>query len=231
MLRFRVPGRGRQRPRNGLPVQAGGCCPVSPRRYRSACHASQARSIRAGVELASARCGRTCRSPGARAGRAARRRKARRPGSTAAAGRKPRPASPGQVFGVAGDAVQHGGDPGQAAGHVSGLGPIIAGLVRVLGDGRNTPERGRGLNSATTRPGSSTCVPQRAGRCRPYAPVENAVENTRPEYARQARFIRRTSPGLKNLNDHAGPPGLPYPRRDRRVPRVGEDPYSRWRWR
>ena len=63
MLRFRVPGRGRQRPWNGLPVQAG-CCPVSPRRYRSACHASQARSICAGVELASARCGRTCRSPG-----------------------------------------------------------------------------------------------------------------------------------------------------------------------
>ena len=39
MLRFRVPGRDGQRPRNGLPVQAG-CCPASPRRYLPACHSN-----------------------------------------------------------------------------------------------------------------------------------------------------------------------------------------------
>jgi len=121
---------GGQRPRNGLPVQAG-CCPASPHRCRSACHASQARSIRAGVEPGICLVRQNVQK--SRSGSARhRRRSARRPGKHGRDCEFPGPAGPGQFSGVAGDGVQHRGDPGQAGGNVSGAWPVVAGAqVRI----------------------------------------------------------------------------------------------------
>lgn len=74
-------------------MQAG-CCPASPRRCRSACHASQARSIRAGVEAGICLVRQNVRR--SRSGSARRRRRsARRAGRTAAI-----VSSPGDVSGA-----------------------------------------------------------------------------------------------------------------------------------
>ena len=158
MLRFRVPGRGRQRPWNGLPVQAG-CCPVSPRRYRSACHASQARSICAGWSW-------------------------HRPGAAERAEVQVRPGQPPALSTTAGQHGRAGSSPaggpgpglrrrwrcgparrrpGPGRGHVSGLGPIIAGLVRVLGDGRIRQKGPRTDWATRAQARAHACRSERAG--------------------------------------------------------------------